>query len=190
MNQTPLKKALFIDRDGVLIEDTGYPHKISDLKLKTEIFPFLKKMQSAGFLLFIMTNQSGIGRGYFSEEDYHIFQKELLLRLKNERIYITKTYFCPYFENSQEKRYQKGAENRKPRPGMFLQAAQEYQLDLSQSLMVGDKLSDVIELPELRCFLIQGEEEKDFIHQSTRFYNNYQEIYEAFLREIPEQKEK
>ena len=170
-----LNKALFLDRDGVLIEDTVYPHKISDLKIKTEIIPFLKKMQEAGFLLFIMTNQSGIGRGFFSIKDFELFQAELLRRLGQEGVNITATYYCPYYANSVKLKFRQGSERRKPKPGMFLEAAKDYQLDLSQSLMIGDKESDLIECPELRCFIIT---ESGQSNKKQHRYKSYDEIFD------------
>jgi D-glycero-D-manno-heptose 1,7-bisphosphate phosphatase len=128
------RKAVFLDRDGTLIRDVGHcsdPAQVEPLEGVVELLPRLK---SAGFALVIVTNQSGIGRGYFQESDFWNVQKELSRKIGSEL--IDATYFCPDLPES-------GSERRKPRPGMILEAAADLGLDLKQSYMVGDKVSDV-----------------------------------------------
>lgn len=149
-------KALFLDRDGILIKDIQFPHRPEDFHLKEDILPLLKKALGRGYQLFIMTNQSGIGRGIFSVDHFHSFMDLLEKEYAYRGIHFTKTYFCPYYRGADLPEYNLESEDRKPGPGMFLQAAAEYNIDLSNSIMIGDKDSDRIELPELRSIILRG----------------------------------
>ena len=149
-------KALFLDRDGILIKDIQYPHRPEDFHLKEDILPLLKEAVKRGYQLFIMTNQSGIGRGIFSVDEFHSFMDVLEKEYLRRGIHFTKTYYCPYYKGADLPEYNLESEDRKPRPGMFLQAAAEYNIDLSNSIMIGDKESDRIELPELRSIILKG----------------------------------
>lgn len=150
------KKALFLDRDGILIEDTAYPYKEEDLHIRRSIIPLLKKATARGFLLIVVTNQSGIARGIFSEDQFHRFQNQMLEAFKSEGISFQGSYYCPYLKKAEVEIYRRDSDDRKPKPGMFLKAQKDFNLDFSQSLMIGDKESDRIEIPELRCLLLQG----------------------------------
>jgi D-glycero-D-manno-heptose 1,7-bisphosphate phosphatase len=129
-----LKKAVFLDRDGTLMRDTGYcsdPDQVELLEGVADSLPVLKK---AGFSLIIITNQSGLAQGYFQESDFWKVQNELIRQIGPNL--IEATYFCPELPGS-------GSQRRKPKPGMILEAARDLGLDLSASYMVGDKMSDV-----------------------------------------------
>jgi D-glycero-D-manno-heptose 1,7-bisphosphate phosphatase len=128
-----VEKAIFLDRDGTLIRDVGYCSKAGDVELLEGVGKLLPKLKAAGFMLVIVTNQSGIGRGYFTEEDFWSVQHELEKQLGAG--VIDATYFCSDTPQNE-------SERRKPNPGMLLEAAQELSIDLKQSYMVGDKVSD------------------------------------------------
>jgi D-glycero-D-manno-heptose 1,7-bisphosphate phosphatase len=128
------RKAVFLDRDGTLIDDVGYCADPAQVKLLDGVAELLPKLKSAGFLLIIITNQSGIGRGYFDEADFWRVQNEISRQLGDKL--IDATYFCP-------DRPENATLKRKPAPGMILEAATELGIDLKQSYMVGDKVSDV-----------------------------------------------
>jgi D-glycero-D-manno-heptose 1,7-bisphosphate phosphatase len=127
------QKAIFLDRDGTLIRDVGYCSAPGDVELLPDVARLLPKLKEAGFKLVIVTNQSGIGRGYFTEEDFWSVQHELERQLGPG--VIDATYFCPDTP-------QNGSERRKPNPGMLLEAAKELGIDLDRSYMIGDKMSD------------------------------------------------
>jgi D-glycero-D-manno-heptose 1,7-bisphosphate phosphatase len=116
-----------------LIRDTGYCSNPDDVELMEDVAKFLPELRKAGFKLIIVTNQSGIGRGYFTEEDFWAVQRELEKQLGPG--VIDATYFCADTP-------QNASERRKPNPGMLLEAARELGVDLGQSYMVGDKASD------------------------------------------------
>jgi D-glycero-D-manno-heptose 1,7-bisphosphate phosphatase len=128
-----IEKAIFLDRDGTLMRDVDYCSKAGDVELLEGVGELLPKLKAAGFMLVIVTNQSGIGRGYFTEEDFWSVQHELEKQLGAG--VIDATYFCADTPQNE-------SERRKPNPGMLLEAARELGIDLKQSFMVGDKVSD------------------------------------------------
>ncbi len=128
-----VERAIFLDRDGTLIRDVGYSSKPGDVELLEGVGILLPKLKAAGFKLVIVTNQSGIGRGYFTEREFWSVQHELEKQLGPG--VIDATYFCPDTPQNE-------SERRKPNPGMLLEAARELGIDLEQSYMVGDKVSD------------------------------------------------
>ena len=129
-----MKRAVFLDRDGTLMEDVDYCSEPSQVKLYPGVSEALRQLRQAGFLIFLVTNQSGIGRGLFTEAQYHAVQEELMRQLGGA--FIDKSYFCADTPDVISLR-------RKPEPGMVLEAAQEFGIDLSRSFFIGDKRSDV-----------------------------------------------
>jgi D,D-heptose 1,7-bisphosphate phosphatase len=129
-------KAIILDRDGVINKDTRYAHKIEDFELLEGTVEGLKKLQKEGYKLVIITNQAGIGRGYYTEEDFYNFNNYLIKKLKEKGIRIGKTYFCPHHPKE-------NCDCRKPKPGMIKKAEKDFDLDLSKCWLIGDKLSDI-----------------------------------------------
>lgn len=130
------KKAIFLDRDGTIIVDKHYMHSPEELELLDGAVAGLKKLERMGFLLIIITNQSGIGRGYFTEREYEIFQEALLLRLQKNGIKIAASYYCPHMDSDK-------CNCRKPNLGLFETAINDFQIELKQSYAVGDNLRDL-----------------------------------------------
>ena len=128
-------KAVFLDRDGCLNKDTMYPHKTEDFELLPGVVKGLKKL-SKDFIFIIITNQSGIGRGIFTEKDMHNFNKKLINELKKENIEIKKIYHCPHTP-------QEVCDCRKPSTKYIKQAAKEFNIDIKSSWVVGDHPHDV-----------------------------------------------
>ena len=128
-----LGPAVFIDRDGTIIHDADYCSDPQQVKLFPRIAEALKRLKSHGFKLIIITNQSGIGRGFFSLEQYRAVEAEILRQLGNDL--VDATYFCPHVPDD-------GCDCRKPESGMILQAAREHRVDLRRSFLIGDKESD------------------------------------------------
>jgi D-glycero-D-manno-heptose 1,7-bisphosphate phosphatase len=127
------QKAIFLDRDGTLMKDVGYCSQPEQVELIAGVRDLLPRLKNAGFKLIIVTNQSGIGRGYFTEKDFWAVQRELEKELGPG--IIDATYFCADTPLQESIR-------RKPNPGMLLEAATDLGIDLGQSYMVGDKVSD------------------------------------------------
>ena len=137
------RKALFLDRDGVINIDNRYVHKVSDFQFLDGIFKFCRLARSKGYLIFVVTNQAGIGRGYYSVADFNLLTKWMCNKFLAEDVLISKVYFSPYHPEHGVGRYKKDDYSRKPNPGMIQQAADEFNLDLSVSVLVGDKITDI-----------------------------------------------
>jgi len=130
------KKALFLDRDGVINEDAGYVYRCEDFVFKEGIFAALREFAQAGYALVVVTNQSGIGRGYYTLKQFDELCGFMLSEFEKEGVKIEKIYFCPHAPEAD-------CLCRKPKPGMLLKAANELNIDLVRSIMIGDKDSDV-----------------------------------------------
>ncbi len=138
-----LKKALFLDRDGVINLDHGYVYKTEDFEFIDGIFDLCKAARKKGYLIFVVTNQSGIGRGLYTEQDFHALTKWMEKRFAEEGTKIDKVYYCPYHEEHGIGKYKKYSNDRKPNPGMILKAEKEFGIDLSQSIILGDNEKDI-----------------------------------------------
>lgn len=156
-----MNRAIFLDRDGILIEDVSYPHKLNDLHIKEDILPHLRWAQKEGFLLIIITNQAGVAKGKFTLEQYHAFQKKLLTDLNELGVVIDDTYFCPYHKDGIVKEYAIESYDRKPNPGMIIKALEKFNIDITKSYMIGDKFSDNIDLQGLRSFILESQYTRD-----------------------------
>ena len=129
-------KAAFLDRDGVINHDTGYVYKIEDFHLIEGVIEALKKLQQQGYALIIVTNQSGIGRGYYTEADYQTLTAYYREQLMDQGVSLLDIYHCPSTPAD-------NSDCRKPKPGMLLQAIKKHAIDANASLMFGDKLTDM-----------------------------------------------
>ena len=132
------KSALFLDRDGVINVEKEYLYKIEEFEFMDGIFELCRYYTNLGYLIFIVTNQSGIARGYYSEEDFTNLTNWMQERFKKEGINISKVYHCPHHPEISG-----GCSCRKPEPGMLLEAAKEFDIDLVHSIIVGDKERDI-----------------------------------------------
>lgn len=130
-----MNKAIFIDRDGTLNEDPGYVHKIEDFKLLPGVVEALNLLKN-DFKFVIISNQSGIGRGYYKEKDFHKFNNKLVEELKKQNIIIEKTYFCPHTP-------EENCSCRKPSITFIKQAEKEFNLNLKESFVIGDHPHDI-----------------------------------------------
>ncbi len=151
-----MNKALFLDRDGVVNIDCAYPHKPEQIIFSDGIFNLCKKALSKGYLLIVVTNQAGVAKGYFTEDDVKRLHDWMQQQFINQGIKIDAFYYCPFHPDAKVQRYKKHSDCRKPAPGMILQAAKDFDIDISKSLMVGDKESDRILLPELKSIIIKS----------------------------------
>jgi len=133
-----MNKAVFLDRDGVVNVEKNYVYKIEDFEFMPGIFDLCKKYQQEGYLLFIITNQAGIARGYYTEEQFHVLTDWMTKQFKSQGILIKKVYFCPHHPD-----FTGECECRKPNPGMILRAVEEFDIDLAESILIGDKESDI-----------------------------------------------
>lgn len=138
-----MRPALFLDRDGIINVDTNFLYKIEDVQWVDGIFEVVPYAKQQGYAVIVVTNQSGIGRGYYTEEDFHTLMQWMGEEMEARGCGFDGVYFSPYHPVHGVGRYQQDTECRKPGPGMLLQAAQEYSLDLGRSVMIGDRCSDM-----------------------------------------------
>ena len=144
MSRAARRPAAFLDRDGVLIVDCGYPHRPDQLVLIPGAAEAVKRLNAAGYVTVIVTNQSGVARGLFSEETMHGFNALLVQRLAEAGAHIDAVYACPFHAEAVDDRYRHPDHpDRKPNPGMLLKAVAEHDLDPARSLMIGDQASDM-----------------------------------------------
>ena len=134
----------FLDRDGVINVDSGYVGRWEDFEYLPDAVEGLKQLQNGGFKLIVVTNQSGIARGYYSEDDFLALTKAMTADLSAKGVTLAAVYYCPYLEDADLEPYRVASYLRKPEPGMLLKAAQDHDIDLSRSIMVGDKVSDMV----------------------------------------------
>ena len=138
-----VRPALFLDRDGVVNVDHVYVHRKNDFEFIDGIFDLCRHAKALGYLIIIVTNQAGIGRGYYTEQDFAALTTWMCDTFSEEKASIDKVYFCPTHPESTIERYRKHSDLRKPAPGMILLAAKEFDINLEDSILVGDKLSDL-----------------------------------------------
>ncbi len=131
-----MQKAIFLDRDGVINVERGYLHKIEDFKFIDGVFDSLIYLQKLGYKLFIITNQSGIARGYYSLEDFNTLTLWMLKEFKKNDIEISQVELCPHGPKD-------NCLCRKPKTGMINNILKNYKIDLENSWLIGDKISDI-----------------------------------------------
>jgi len=138
------RKAVFLDRDGTINEEAGYPGDISLVRIFPWSFEAVRKINRAGFLAVVVTNQSGIARGFFREEALRQVHEEMKLAFENRDAYLDGIFYCPHFRPSVLPEYDIDCSCRKPNPGMAYAAAEKLDIDLTSSYVVGDKTDDVL----------------------------------------------
>lgn len=136
--------ALFLDRDGVINTDHPYVWRREEFEFIDGIFELCSFAQELGFRIFVVTNQAGIGRGYYSEQDFNELTVWMLEIFKERGIVIDHVYFCPNHPTHGIGHYKMETHHRKPGPGMILQAKDEYSIDLTRSVLIGNNESDIL----------------------------------------------
>ena len=139
----PMRKALFLDRDGVINVEKHYVYRIEDFVFIPGIFELCATAMRLEYRLVVITNQAGIGRGYYTEADYQRLTDWMLDVFRARGIEINRVYHCPYHPTEGIGEYRQESFDRKPNPGMILKAKRDFDLDLSQSVLIGDKDSDI-----------------------------------------------
>jgi D-glycero-D-manno-heptose 1,7-bisphosphate phosphatase len=157
-------RAIFLDRDGVINIDHAYVSKPEHFEFIDGIFDLCRAARRSGYLLIVVTNQAGIGRGYYSEQDFLKLTEWMRERFEEEGAPITDVFHCPYHPEQGVGHYKQDSFDRKPNPGMLLRAAKKHGLDLERSIMIGDKDSDMQAASKagvgIRChYLTDGHEE-------------------------------
>lgn len=160
-------KAIFLDRDGTLNVDKDYLHRIEDFEWLPGALQALRKLEKLGFLLVVLTNQSGIARGYYSERDFLELNRWMIGDLERQGIHVAKVYYCPHHPRAALAEYRVECDCRKPKLGMFERAIREMHIDVDRSYAIGDKLRDCAICQKTGChgFLIGEKEPRDVIEK-------------------------
>jgi D-glycero-D-manno-heptose 1,7-bisphosphate phosphatase len=135
--------ALFLDRDGVINEEIGYLHKAEDVRWVLGIFELCKLATDLGYKLVVVTNQAGIGRGFYTQADFDALTVWMKAEFAAREVPLAEVYCSPYHPTHGVGEYKREHEDRKPSPGMLRRAARDHGIDLAQSIMVGDRCSDI-----------------------------------------------
>ncbi len=141
-----MNKALFLDRDGILNVDKTYIYRYEDIEWVEGIFDLIDYANKNGFLVIVLTNQSGVAQGMYTEKDVLKLHQEMNQFLMSKKLKVDDWFYCTEYDS----------ERRKPRPGMMLEAQSKFTIDLSQSIMVGDKSTDVLDIAGPLTFLLKG----------------------------------
>ncbi len=165
------KKAVFLDRDGVINDNSKHVNKPEDLVLYPWTISSIRKLKEAGYMVFVVTNQGGIEMGYFTEDDLNAIHLHLEALLKEDDTYIDEITYCPHFH--------KKCECRKPKPGMILTLADKHNIDLKSSWMIGDRDTDILAGNAAGCRTIKLGKNDDNADYSCE---NLREAVEYVLR--------
>lgn len=150
-------KAAFIDKDGTIVDNSDYPKIPSDKLLEQDILEGLKYLQNKGYKLIIISNQPWTAKGLISKEQVEVFFKNITNKLKDKEITITDYFYCPH-------RREENCNCKKPNPGMILKAVKKHNIDLAQSIMIGDRGDDINlgKNLKIKTFLVQTGNGKEF----------------------------
>ncbi|WP_068546858.1 D-glycero-beta-D-manno-heptose 1,7-bisphosphate 7-phosphatase [Thalassotalea crassostreae] len=138
-----MNKALFLDRDGIINIDHGYVYQADQFEFVEGIFELCQHAQAKGFQIIVITNQSGIARGMYGEEQFLKLTDWMKKEFLERQVNITDVYFCPHHPTKGNEHYKITCDCRKPAPGMLIKAAKKHNINFSESFFVGDKVSDM-----------------------------------------------
>ncbi len=150
------QRALLLDRDGIINVDSEYVFKKEDVQFVDGVDELIREANQLGLKVIVLTNQSGVGRGYYKEEDVIALHQWMQEELAQKGAIVDDWFYSPYHPESTEVQYKKSSYTRKPMPGMALMAAKKHHISLEKSLMVGDKISDVLAQVDIKTLLLVG----------------------------------
>ena len=139
-----IERILFLDRDGVINVNLGYVHSVAETQWVPGVFEFSKRARNAGYSLVIVTNQAGIARGYYSEEEFINYTHWMHQQFEQRGVDILATFYCPHHPTEGLRQYRKDCCCRKPMPGMLQAARNEFSFGTHDEIMVGDSITDMI----------------------------------------------
>ncbi|QHI95845.1 HAD-IIIA family hydrolase [Aristophania vespae] len=162
---------VFLDRDGVINVDVGYPHRIEDFSFIEGAPQAIARMNKCGYLVIVVTNQSGIARGLYTEEQARLFNEHIQSQLSLWGAHIDKFYISPYHPQAIIERYRCDHHDRKPNPGMIEKAFKEFDIDKENSFLVGDRDTDIqaARAAGLKGYLFDGKNLDNFVSPLLKF---------------------
>ena len=169
-----IKRAAFLDRDGVINFDKGYVHKIKDFKFRPNVIKGLKFLRNNDYYIFVVTNQAGIGKGIYTEKQFFNLQNYIKQKLQKKDIFFDDINFCPYHPEAKIKKYRKISQLRKPGNLMIKQIRNKWSIKLNKSFMIGDQVTDKICAKSSKLYFEYSK--KDFLNQVKQInkkFNNY-----------------
>ena len=164
LNRNVKKKCVFLDRDGVINYDYGYVSRKQNFKFKKNVFKAINFLNKNNFYVIVVSNQSGVGRGYYTEKDVDLLHEWINLRLKRIGAHIDKFYYAPYYSLSKKKKYRLAKKDRKPNIGMFKKAFKEFNIEKKGSFYIGDKNSDKIAAKNIKLEYINVDNNSDLYY--------------------------
>ncbi len=164
------KKAIFFDRDGVLNTDDGYVHSMEALHWVDGAREMIAELSQKGWLIFVVTNQSGVARGYYTEDDVKKLHQEMNEEFARYGGQVTEFFYCPHLEGAAVPAYDVCCDCRKPKPGMILRAMEKYGISAENAVLFGDGKRDIeaAERAGIRGFLFTGGNIKDFVSEKLK----------------------
>ena len=180
-------RVCFLDRDGVLIEEVNYLQSPDQICILPGVIEALQLLKDNNYKIIVITNQAGVARGYFKEDVIPKIHKEIDERLKRYNLKIDKYYYCPHHPEGTIAKYAINCDCRKPMPGMILQAQKDFNLDLNNSFLIGDKISDLLAAKNADCkgLLVETghgkDHKKEAIAKGFSVYLNVKEAVLSFL---------
>lgn len=189
------KKAVFLDRDGTINVDKGFVHRVEDFEFLPGVIDGLKLLQNAGFLLIIITNQSGIARGFYTEQDFEKLNNWMLCELAKYKIRIAGVYYCPHLPlplsmtyssiSPELKKYRIECNCRKPNLSLFERAIKDFNIDISKSYAIGDKIRDcsICEIKGCKGFLIMSRNITNVINKKVRIVQSLMDAARLIITE-------
>jgi len=171
-----MNKALFLDRDGVINVEKNYLYKIEDFEFIDGIFELCKYYERLGFIIVVVTNQSGIARGFYSEEEFEILTSWMKEEFLKQDILISKVYYCPHHP-----KISGACSCRKPNPGMLLDASKDLNIDLAKSIIIGDKERDIEAglAAGLNCTYLFDESKSIRLSKANKIISKLKDIYDV-----------
>ncbi len=158
------RRALFLDRDGVVNVEVGYLHRIGDVQFVPGIVSLCQTAMGLGYRLVVVTNQAGIARGFYTEDDFLTLMEWMRAELRREGVEFDAVYHCPYHPEHGVGQYRREHEDRKPGTGMLRRAVTEFGVELAESVLVGDRCSDIAAANRAglrQAFLVKGTEDAE-----------------------------
>jgi D-glycero-D-manno-heptose 1,7-bisphosphate phosphatase len=178
-----VKRAVFLDRDGVITQDPPhYAHKPEQLKLIPGAAESIRTLNDLDILVIVVSNQSGVARGYYTEEDVAIYNKVMEEELQKENARVDAIYYCPHHPEVGDSKYKIACDCRKPGTGLLALAAKEHKVELKDSFLIGDKMSDIMAGESAGCstiLVLTGHGKKEFEKGDGEFDYSAPSIVEA-----------